>query len=283
MGHLRFLSREKLIGYLEEELRNILNGLELYEISRYGWLSDGERDPAYLGHAVWQDNPPELQKLAVLGSEFTNLMRSSLHSLGLAFLYHDPDATIINDHGDGFSFYFTDTVNKLNLATDRIREFLISAFIRQAPWGAKSWPAAGKMLSGEGFYDNFRHPFRQIKEEVEAWTDGNTQLSECLTKLQPLAEKTARYRAKHQNPIRHLNFFQDRLTTVASNLALGYPDDALPGSPANQDDSLLEGLRNWYHVLVKTSSQVFLAEHLLRGVTREIGTMKPRSPLQQII
>lgn len=280
MGHLRFMSREKLIGCLEEELRNILNGLELYEISQYGWLCDGERDPEYLGHAVWQDNPPELQKLALLGSEFSNLMRSSLHSLGLAFLYHDPAETIINDHGDGFSCYFTDTVNKLNLATDRVREFLVTAFARQAPWGTKSWPA-GKMLRGEGFYNNFRHPFKQIKEEVEAWTDVNNQLNECLTKLQPLADKIARYRAKHQDPNRHLNFFQDRANFVATNLALGYPDDALADS--NQEGSLLEGLRNWYQVLVETSNQVFLAEHLLRGLAREIGTMSPRSPQQQII
>lgn len=283
MSHLRFLSREKLIEYLDEELRQILNGLGLYEIAQYGWIGDGEQDPEYLGHAVWQENPPELQKLAKLGGEFTNLMRSTLHSLGLTFLYQDTAATIYNDRGDGFSFYFADTVNKLNLATDRVREFLITAFVREAPWGAKSWPVGGNMIRGEGFYNNFHRPFRQIKEEVEAWTGGNNPLNECLTKLQPLAEKIASYRAKHQDTTKHLNFFQDRLTSVATNLALGYPDDALPDSPDEQNGSPLEGLRNWYQVLIETSNQVFMAEHLLRGLTREVGTICSRSPQQQII
>lgn len=283
MGQLKFLSRERLIGYLDEELRKILNGLELYEISNYGWLEDGTQDPEYLGHAAWQDHPPELPKLAFLGFEFTNLMRSSLHSLGLTFLYHDPAAPIFNDHGDSFSFYFTDTINKLNLATDRTREFLITAFVRQAPWGAKSWPAAGKMLRGEGFYNNFHNPFRKIKEEVEAWIGSNTQLSKCLIKLLPLAEQIASYRAEHQNPVLHLNFFQDRLNTVATNLALGYADDALPDHAANQDGALLDGLGDWYRLLVETSNQVFLAEHLLRGLAREAGTMGPQSNKQQIM
>ncbi len=282
MSHHRFLSREKLTEYLDEELRHILNGLELYEIAQYGWLADGEQDPEYRGHAVWQDNPPELQKLAKLGGEFTNLMRSSLHSLGLTFLYQDNAATLFDDHG-GFSFYFTDTVNKLNLATDRVREFLITAFVREAPWGAKSWPAAGKMIRGEGFFNNFRRPFRQIKSEVETLIADDTELNECLTKLQPLAEEIGRYRTKHQDPIRHLNSLQERLSSVAANLALGYPDDALSDSPANQYDSLLKGLGNWYRFLVETSNLVFLAEHLLRGLAREVGTISSRSPQQQII
>jgi hypothetical protein len=283
MGYLKFLSREKLIECLDGELRQILNGLELYEITQYGWLGDGEQDPEYRGLAVWQINPPELQKLAKLGDEFTNLMCSTLHSLGLSLLYQVSTATSFIDYGDGFNFYFTDTVNKLNLATDRVREFLITAFVRQAPWGAKSWPAAGKMIRGEGFYNYFRHPFRQIKEEVDAWTDGNHPLSECLNTLQPLAEQIARYRAEHQDPTRHLNLFQDRLTIVAANLNQGYPDDACSDSLAKPDCSLLEELGNWYRVLIETGNQVFLAEHLLRGLAREAGTMSRRAPHQQII
>jgi len=284
MGYHRFLSRPKLIEYLDEELRNILNDLGLYEIAQYGWLGDEEQDSEYRGHAVWQNTPPELPKLVKLGSEFTNLMRSSLHSLGLSYLYQDTSTTSLSDYSDGFSFYFSDTVNKLNLATDRIREFLIAAFIREVPWGAKTWSISGKLIRGEGFFNNFRHPFRQIKDEVEAWTGGDTPLGECLAKLQPLVEKIARYRAEHQDSNNYLNIFQDYVTSAATNSALGYPDDALADSPAKPKDSLLRELGIWYLDLVEISNQVFLAEHLLRGMAREVGTINNRrSPQRQIV
>lgn len=284
MSHLKFLSREKLIEYLDEELRHILNDCELYEIDQYGWLDDGAQDPEYLGHAAWQTTPPELQNLATLGAEFTNLMRSARYSLGLACLHHDAGATIFNDNGGGFGFHFTDTANKLHLATDRVREFLITAFVRQAPWGAKSWPVTGKVLRGEGFHNNFCRPFRQIKKEVDALTDANYPLRECMVRLQPLAEKIALYRAENQDQTKHLSFFREQFAVAAINLALGYPDEALPESLTNAEgSSLLSGLRQWYLDLVEASNQIFLAEHLLRGLAREVGTAGRRSTSQQVI
>lgn len=283
MNNLRFLSREKLTEYLSEELRHILNEKEIYEIDQYGWLGDGEQDPDYAGHATWQEDPPELQKLATLGNEFTHLMRSARHSLGLASLYHDTASTIFNDNCNSFSFQFTDTVNKLNLAADRIREFLITAFVRQTPWRTKSWPASGKVLRGESFHNHFCRPFRQIKKDVATWTAGNIPLLECLARLQPLAEKAADYRASNLDPARHLSFFQDRFASVATNLALGYPDEALSDSLLIEDDSLLDDLRNWYQILIEASNLVFLAEHLLRSLNHEVGTLAQRPARQQTV
>jgi hypothetical protein len=285
MNHLRFLSREKLLGYLDEELRHILNAHGLYEIDQYGWLDGGGQDPEFLGHAAWQTSPPELHNLLTLGEEFTNLMRSARHSLGLTCLHHDNEESIFNDNGGGFGFHFTDSANKLNLATDRVREFLITAFARQAPREAKSWPATGKVLGDEGFHNNFCHPFRQIKEEVGAWTESSSPLLECLTKLQPLAAKAALYRAENQDQARHLCFFQERFTEAVSNLDLGYPDEALSESRTNAENSLLlAGLEQWYQVLIQASNLVFLAEHLLRGLTRAetVMTRNP-APRQQVI
>lgn len=283
MSHLQFLSREKLVAYLEEELRLLLNQRGLYEIDQYGWLVDGTYDPEFQGHAVWQDQPPGLLKLTALGEGFADLMRSARHSLGLASLFHEGADTVFGDH-HGFCCHYADAVNKLNLASDRIRDFLITAFVRQAPWGAKSWPVTSKVLRGVSFYNNFLHPFEQIKAEVDNWTTEQSPLRECLSKLQPLADKAAGYRTENQDPGRHLRFFQERFAVIAANLAMGYPDEALPESLAQDEDrSLLDSLSSWYTVLIELSNQVFLAEHLLRSSAKELTTTGRRPAREQIL
>jgi len=263
MGQLKFISREKLIEYLDEELRESLNERGLFEIGQYGWLDDGELDPEYCGHAMWQEKPPELKKLLILGEEFAILMRSARHSLGLTCLYSDATSSSLNDTCSSGSFYFADTINKLNLSSDRIREFLITAFAHRSP-GKDSLQQPGKIARGERAYDTFRAPFQYILKEVSSWTDATASLLQHLSNIMPLAEKIAAKRSKNRNPVNHLTLSQHRISTAVSNLAMGYPDEALFDNNPSANNSSSQELVDWYNHLVEISNQVFMAEHLLR-------------------
>lgn len=268
MGQLKFISREKLVEYLEEELRQFFNECGLHEINQYGWLGDGEQDPEYLGHAMWQSNPPELKKLVGLGDEFTNLMRSARHSLGLACLYHDATDSLMNDSGYSFNYHLADTTNKLHLASDRIREFFIAAFTQRFP-ASEFWAPVGKVIQEESKFDTFRSPFQQIQDEVATWSGIDLPLLECLETLLPLAEEVALNRSANQDLCQQLILFNNRITAAATNLAMGYPDELLSDDLSCEKDSFSQGLLGWYEALVKVSNRVFLAEHLMRDLTRQ--------------
>lgn len=282
MGQLKFISREKLIEYLDEELRQSLNARGLYEISQYGWLDDGELDPEYCGHALWQEQPPELKKLLVLGEEFTCLMRSARHSLGLTCLYHDATDSLLNDSGHSCSFYFADTTNKLSLASDRIREFLISAFTHRSS-SKENWPSPSKIVSNSRAYESFRAPFEHILNEVSSWSEGGTALQEHLKSILPLAEKLAHKRSINQDPVNHLLLFQKRITAAISNLSMGYPDEALNDDLSCAKDSSTQELVDWHNTLIEISNLVFMAENALRRFDRQTDSMSGSPQRRKVI
>lgn len=275
MGQLKFISREKLVEYLDEELRQFFNEQGLYEITQYGWLSDGEHDPEFLGHAMWQENPPELKKLIGLGDEFTNLMRSARHSLGFACLYHGATDSLVNDNGYSFCYHFADTSNKLHLASDRIREFFIASFAQRVH-GGESWTPVGKVFQDESGKDHFRAPFQQIRDEVVACEMFGGSIRECLSNLIPLVEVVARNRSVNQDPFRHQKLFHNRIAAALTNLAMGYPDEALADDLSRTGDSSSRELLDWYNALIKISNYVFMAEYMLRGESRQSGTLPSR-------
>ncbi|NTV14956.1 MAG: hypothetical protein HGA96_13660 [Desulfobulbaceae bacterium] len=282
MGQLKFISREKLIEYLDEELRRSLNERGLYEINQYGWLADGELDPEYSGHALWQEKPPELKKLLVLGDEFTCLMRSARHSLGLTCLYHDATDSLLNDSGYSCSFYFADTINKLSLASDRIREFLVTAFAHRSP-GRESWPPLGKIIRGERAYDTFRAPFQHILTAVSSWSKSPPSLREQLTEILTLAEKIAHKRSKNQDPVFHLTLFQNRINTAISNLSMGYPDEALSDDLSSANDSSSQELVDWHNALIEISNLIFMAEHSMRRLNRQTRAISGRPQRHKVM
>jgi len=269
MGQLKFISREKLVEYLDEEMRQFFNARGLYEINQYGWLSDGTQDPEYLGHAMWQGNPPELEKLAELGDEFTNLMRSARHSLGLACLYHDATDSLVNDSGYAFSYHVVDTTNKLCLASGRIREFFLAAFGPHFTPG-ESWPPAGKIIQDGRTDRAFGLPFQQISDGVAADNTLGLPLRQCLTTLLPLVEAVACKYAMHQEPSRQLKLFHSRIAAAASNLAMGYPDETLSDDLSSAGDTSCQELVDWYDALVKISNYVFMAESLWRCIPGQV-------------
>jgi len=237
MSILKFLSREKLVEYLDEELRLFLNDKEVYEINQYGWQTDNRPDPEYLGLAMWQTEPPtdahtedptfpQARTQAILknGREFEDLMKSARHSIGLSHLYHK--------NPDGMSpcsgYHFSDTAMKLSIAADRLRELFIVAF------GTKNTPIA---LSGTPTQQlrMFCRPFMQTRNKLSGKRDQNNELFTCLTELLPLVDR--------------VNFYRN-----SPKFALHRKID-------------IGNLIDWYRLMIDTSNKIFLAEYLLRSST----------------
>jgi hypothetical protein len=252
MSLLKFLSREKLVEYLDEELRIFLNHREIYEIDQYGWLADNRPDPDYLGLAMWQTEPPahrheisdlcetpvnpvfqqaNIDRIIKNGRQFEGLMKSGRHSIGLSHLYHEnPDKM-----SPCFGFHFSETAMKLTMAAERLRDLFIDAFTGLPGFAAKkaitSMPSepAEQLLS-------FCLPFVRARDILAGNQKQNRELLDCLTALPSLIERIYLYRDS-QHPV---------------------PDGAAD----------VEVLIDWYKLTINTANKVFLAEYLLRNAAQ---------------
>ena len=283
MNQLRFLSREKLIEYLDEELRLFLNNKGIYEINQYGWLTDDRPNPEYIGLAMWQIEPPPSLSNASLnaettaqhslnqpplgnifrsGLEFEGLMKAARHSIGFTCLYNNTADHFDEARNSCFLHHYTDAVMKLNLATDRLRELFINSF------GAFSGPAlkyndptSQICLRDEHYL--FCHPFFKVKDKLAETPDHYREMLECFADLVPLIEQTSFYRLDGLEQSRNLCISEEELFDT---------QDIPEHSPYHQKDQtrldsdiVTRDIAEWYKLLVKTGSQTFLAEYLLRN------------------
>jgi hypothetical protein len=58
MASQKLITTEKLVEYLDQEAGILLLSQDVYDIGSYGWQSEDTEDPDYIGHAMWQVNPP---------------------------------------------------------------------------------------------------------------------------------------------------------------------------------------------------------------------------------
>ena len=281
MNQLRFLSREKLIEYLDEELRQFLNDKGIYEINQYGWLTDDRPDPEYIGLAMWQiepppgnptDNPnpetallpslppPPLNNIFRNGHEFEGLMKAARHSIGFTYLYHTPADPGYDEVNPCFLHHYTDAVMKLNLATDRLRELFINSFVAFSGPAIKDSGPAEPLGQGEE-HDLFCQPFFMVGEKLAENPDHYRELLECFGDLVPLVEQTSSYRLEGLEQSQKLCASEELTPTITEHSA---DHEQLDGNIVTRD------IAEWYKLLVKTGSQIFLAEYLLRNFDKPL-------------
>ncbi|MDF1578832.1 MAG: hypothetical protein RQ753_03965 [Desulfurivibrionaceae bacterium] len=249
MSLLKFLSREKLVEYLDEELRLFLNARGIYEINQYGWLADNRPDPDYLGLAMWQTEPPgkghespdlaeipenpasrqtRIGRITQNGREFEHLIKSARHSIGLSHLYHrNPD-----ELSPCFGFHFLETAIKLTMAGDRLRDFFIDACAALPGFSRKTRipdPPSGPARLPLSYC----RPFARARDILADNSAQNQNLFDCLAELSALTERIYFYRDLHHS-------------------GLNDPGD-------------IETLADWYTLTIDTANQIFLAEYLLRN------------------
>jgi len=135
-----------------EELTRLLHEHRVYDVGAYGWLNENDVDDEYIGHAMWQLDPPfepdwdalftervpssrpsELaEELTVAGHDFTTLLQLSRLSSGL-LLAHRSDG-LAGTEPSLCELFYLDAAMKLDVAADRLRAVQIVA-VTGAPAG----------------------------------------------------------------------------------------------------------------------------------------------------
>ncbi|MEN8142447.1 MAG: hypothetical protein ABFQ82_02485 [Thermodesulfobacteriota bacterium] len=290
MNQLKFMSREKLVEYLDEELRTFLNDKGIYEINQYGWLIDDSPDPEYLGLAMWQAEPPDrrsaptigpgpqgkpksaidLAKVFAAGREFEALMQTARQSIGFAFLYHETAEPLTDNLNFCFRHHYSDTVMKLNRATECLREMFINAFAYHLKRSYQKDLSAQSGASRDA-HNRFCQPFLEAKAKLAETPDYYEEVLDCFKELLPLIEQASFFRIDGLEISGNHSFFQD---ASLGDISLNCHSNMLSENdeqPPLVKDFFPDEIIQWYKTLVKTGNQVFLAEYLLRDFDEEVA------------
>jgi hypothetical protein len=270
------------------------NAAGIYEIGAYGWLNENDVDDEYVGHAMWQLEPPLSHALddpfgerpvqmrpteadkdsLVAGEDFCGMMRLARMSIALALMWrkHRPSHPL--DSHPHFWLHHTDAILKLSVAAERLRELMIVACTRgsvkdfERPRGKSLW---------------YVTPFEQATTLLAARGALIPQIADSLAVLPQLAGKIYEH-VRQRNGIVHE--IATRMAKVvreqAEALQERYDREQKSGHvhfvpmleiPSIQDvdnaqqselDQALGAVCDWYKTLVNASNHVFQVEHWSR-------------------
>lgn len=268
---------------------------DVHDIGDYGWQSEDTEDPDYIGHAMWQTNPPveteweylfgngpvrhrptEKEKLlTVAGNDFEGLMRASRLSIGLCLL-HKLIATqkpLDDDHY--FWLHYTDAILQLNIAADRIREYFIVAFFNETSEEYK----AKERKNGW-----FVAPFIAARDHCHRYQI-KTHITNAIAPLPNMADRIYKFRESRNEIVHDIStklgkLYKDIIETqqqAFDSKSILLTDKKMSDFDAmrkrqeeikqKHETELSEtslAIIEWYKVLVKFSNHVFEAEHWLR-------------------
>jgi hypothetical protein len=135
---------------LQRDVQEALNEASIYAIGSYGWVSENDPDPEFIGHSMWQlDQPPldqsalfgegpvgrrpkDIEKeILICGEDFCGLMEMSRLSIGLSLVWKSQAQQNPINESNFFWLHHTDSFLKLAMASDRLRDLLIIACAAQ--------------------------------------------------------------------------------------------------------------------------------------------------------
>ncbi|MEN6623366.1 MAG: hypothetical protein ABFD50_17695 [Smithella sp.] len=291
----KLITTEKLVEYIDQEAGNLLLSQAIYDIGNYGWQSEDTEDPDYIGHAMWQINPPveiewdymfdngpvrnrptEKEKLlTVAGSDFEGLMRASRLSIGLCLLHEKIAVQKPLDDNHYFWLHHTDSILQLNMASDRIREYFIVAFFDET---SDSYKKKGRK---NGW---FVTPFIEARDYCKK-EQIKPRIVDAMTPLPDMAERIYSFRESRNGIVHDVSTKLGKMhkelvesqqqafdSKTMSNAVKDTPDfDAILRKQDEVYKKHQQELSNssqliveLYKILVKFSSHVFEAEHWLR-------------------
>lgn len=295
MPDKKFITAEKLVKYLDQEAGNLLLTHDVYDIGNYGWQSEDTVDPKYIGHAMWQTNPPtemewdylfdnvpvkhrptEKEKLlTVAGSDFEGLMRASRLSIGLCLLHKTIAAKTPLEDNHYFWLHHTDSILQLNMASDRIREYFLVAFFNET---SDTYKRKGK---NNGW---FTTPFIEARAYCQN-NQVNQNITDAVTGLPDLAEIIFPFRETRNEVVHEISTILGRMHKDLVESQQQAFDSKCPVRPALDKSGYVEmrqrqeEMKNrheqelsksslmiveWYKILVQFSGHIFEAEHWMR-------------------
>lgn len=283
---------------LRKQLRELLHAHGVYDIGAHGWRNADDPDPRYIGHTMWQIDPPpglyaELrpadgrvrltfesqpfepwqQSVAIAGADFDGLMEASSLSIGLMLMHKNALNESLQGDGDFAHLHWMSSIVNLSMASDRLRDFFVAAMFRRP---AEKYSRKTK-LKPDADHDPYVTPFL----EAVAKLPRPPELAETLRALAEMAPRIAVIRKK-RNEIVH-----DVATKFAAEVSERVLQHGAPEpSASSYDDISVEELRlageratlanaaarqrivdqvvGWYRLLIDASNEAFKAENYRR-------------------
>jgi len=200
---------------LRKETEELLHSRGVFDVDHFGWLSQDEVDPEYVGYAMWDltppydhhlmrssDEPPSRaateaqQRLMELGHDFFGLMKTARHFIGHVLL-HQPSVRPLRLHPTEFDFNEFAALTALTAVADRLRDFIIVTALEIKP-------ESGKVAWGQ--FTKACHALRASGFTVEA--------DDLKKKLEPIGDEArkARNKAVHDLATQPARVERDRIS-----------------------------------------------------------------------
>ncbi|UWU76211.1 hypothetical protein N2603_41095 [Bradyrhizobium huanghuaihaiense] len=275
----------------ERKIERRLNEAKLWPLSSYGWVDENTADPDFIGHAMWQVEPPvsderffwthstrdgvppppapceRQQSLMVSGTDFEGVMAWARLSIGFVLSQVSlvqgktfSDETIFELHRVSALIY-------LSTASDRMRDFFIMAVFDKTR----------DRYDRQGQFRNVpRGRFKTAFVEALQLLSGRQDVASSLSTLLPLAEQVEELRKRRNEMIHELATDAARrerrdlakpLTKAALDLDFNMLQEVASNHRRLQKERLgavIEELCRWYKLLVKLSNEAFIVENRLR-------------------
>jgi hypothetical protein len=280
-----------IMASLQARVTEALHANGLYKITAYGWRDAETVDSEFVGHALWQTDPPfeadwtamfsggvpqrtptdRDEQLMMNGDDFTGAMLFAWQAFGLA-LCTAWSNNVTDDEAGGFWFYVATSLLWLGIASDRIREYFLVAMFS---------------MGSSGYFSN--HSSQQWASPfTEACTDARNAAEEILlAALEPLGRLMQEHRKKRHKIIhqmathaasRNREILRDQRQHGTAQVPFPNPDDLpfedlIAARPADveQDErqSVIEQTKLWYDCLAQASNIIFQIEHARRKSPRQ--------------
>lgn len=284
-----------LLQSFERAVFAVLDAENVYDIGAYGWSGPDEMDPDYIGHAMWQTDPPHIdfealqgtspvrrrpdaieKEILTLGEDFYGLMQASRLSIGHVLLWKPAVLKSIVSDCSFFWTHFTDVYVKLAMASERLRDFLIIACTGEMPEAYESGPARTR---------KFVSPFNDAGQLLFDRAVETAGIIHSLQALPHLAARIFPYVSK-RNAIVHdvatqlaaavsdsVQRWQDQFDKEQRDGFVPREFDAAVLAEALNNDghrrqnieAMVKDVIDWYRLLIDASNQVFQIEHCSRG------------------
>ncbi|WP_461329998.1 hypothetical protein [Bradyrhizobium diazoefficiens] len=272
---------------LHAEAERLLTVARIWKLGNFGWLNAYDADPAHIGHAQWQTDPPIdnpmifnargtykavqpeppewLKTIAIAGADFEGLMEAARMSMGLLLLSIDAarGKEFVND--SFFDLHRMSALIYLATASERLRELFIAAAFRQRQ---EEYNKAKSKVHGEP-RRKFSSPFIEAADKFVGCG--------CLSRLIALAPDIVTMR-KERNILVH-----EIATEIAQRERQSHAEQSGPPPPtienfqalkamqaairerlARERDSAIRNLSDRYSLLVRVSNEIFEFENHVR-------------------
>ncbi len=132
----KFLTTDKVLEYLENEVQNAANALDIFKIDNQIWENDNIIRDGFLGYAMQyeieahqifnkQIDANEDFAEQILVNEFVELLDHIRYSIGLTQLYGKMKSdSFFLEENENFRFHFNSSTMLSSIASDRIRDFV---------------------------------------------------------------------------------------------------------------------------------------------------------------